>query len=152
MSCDAFSRCAPHGAVLTLFWAILLWRVPHEQFLTKAVPQQIPAGLDISRKFVLAWRFWHFKEHFFFDNFFILWYIIRLIDCNLIIIACNCLTTCYLLLIIGNLAIFNSLIISKGVPQTAKISKLEQISSKSPSQLGFAGEQLLWGTARGVLF
>ena len=40
----------------------------------------------------------------------------------------------------------------KGVPQTAKISKQERISSKSPSQLGFVGEQLFWGTARGVLF
>ena len=40
----------------------------------------------------------------------------------------------------------------KDVPQNAKISKLERISSKSPSQLGFAGEHLLRGTVRGVLF
>ena len=33
-----------------------------------------------------------------------------------------------------------------------KISKLERFSLKSPSQLGFAGEHLLWGTARGILF
>ena len=30
---------------------------PHELFLTKAVPQQIPAGLEILWKFVLPWRF-----------------------------------------------------------------------------------------------
>ena len=46
----------------------------------------------------------------------------------------------------------NSEYIEKGVPQTAKISKLERIFSKSPSQLEFGGEQLFWGTARGVLF
>ena len=46
----------------------------------------------------------------------------------------------------------NKEIIKNGVPQTAKISKLERIFSKSPSQLGFAGEHLLWGAARGVLF
>ena len=33
-----------------------------------------------------------------------------------------------------------------------KISKLERMFWKSPSQLRFAGEHLLWGTARGVLF
>ena len=42
--------------------------------------------------------------------------------------------------------------IEKGVPQTAKISKLEQNFSKSPSQLEFGGEHLFWGTAREVLF
>ena len=31
-------------------------RVRHELFLTKGVPQQIPAGLEILRKFFLAWR------------------------------------------------------------------------------------------------
>ena len=40
----------------------------------------------------------------------------------------------------------------KGVPQNAKISKLERISSKAPSQLGFAGEHLFCGTAREVFF
>ena len=42
--------------------------------------------------------------------------------------------------------------IDKGVPQTAKISKLERIFSKSPSQLEFGGEHLFGGTAREVLF
>ena len=42
--------------------------------------------------------------------------------------------------------------IEKGVPQTAKISKLERIFSKSPSQLELGGEHLFWGTAREVLF
>ena len=46
----------------------------------------------------------------------------------------------------------NSENIEKGVPQTAKISKLEQNFSKSPSQLEFGGEHLFWGTAREVLF
>ena len=32
-------------------------RVPHELFPKKAVPHQIPAGLEIFRKFILAWRF-----------------------------------------------------------------------------------------------
>ena len=40
----------------------------------------------------------------------------------------------------------------KGVPQTGKISKLESIFSKFPSQLEIGGEHLFWGTARGVLF
>ena len=40
----------------------------------------------------------------------------------------------------------------KGVPQSAKISKLEWICSKFPSQLEFGGEHLFGGTARGVLF
>ena len=40
----------------------------------------------------------------------------------------------------------------KGVPQTAKISKLEPNFSKYPSQLEFGGEHLFWGTAREVLF
>ena len=39
----------------------------------------------------------------------------------------------------------------KGVLQTAKISKLEQNFSNSPSQLEFGGEHLFWGTAREVL-
>ena len=42
--------------------------------------------------------------------------------------------------------------INKGVPQSVKISKLEWISSKFPSQLEFGGEHLFWGTAREVLF
>ena len=46
----------------------------------------------------------------------------------------------------------NKEIINKGVPQSARISKLEQISSQYSSQLVFAGEQLLLGTTRGVLF
>ena len=46
----------------------------------------------------------------------------------------------------------NSENIEKGVPQTAKISKLEQNFSQSPSQLEFGGEHLFWGTAREVLF
>ena len=46
----------------------------------------------------------------------------------------------------------NSENIEKGVPQTAKFSKLEQNFSKSPSQLEFGGEHLFWGTAREVLF
>ena len=33
-----------------------------------------------------------------------------------------------------------------------KLLKISNLKSKSPSQLRFAGEQLLWGTARGVLF
>ena len=37
----------------------------------------------------------------------------------------------------------NKEMIKKGVPQTAEISKLERISSKSQSQLVFAGDQLL---------
>ena len=43
-------------------------------------------------------------------------------------------------------------IILKGVPETAQISKLECIFSTFPSQLEFAGEHLLFGTAREVLF
>ena len=46
----------------------------------------------------------------------------------------------------------NEEIIKKGVPQSAKISKLEWISSKFPSQLEFGGEHLFRGTAREVLF
>ena len=46
----------------------------------------------------------------------------------------------------------NEEIIKKGVPQSAKISKLEWISWKCPSQLEFDGEQLFGGTARKVLF
>ena len=46
----------------------------------------------------------------------------------------------------------NEEIIKKGVPQSAKISKLEWISSNFPSQLEFGGEPLFWGTAREVLF
>ena len=45
-------------------------RVPHELFLTKGVPQEIRAGLEILRKFVLAWRFQQIEQHL--DNFFIL--------------------------------------------------------------------------------
>ena len=40
-------------------------RVPNELFLTKAVPQQISAGLEILRKFFLAWKFLQFEEHLF---------------------------------------------------------------------------------------
>ena len=36
--------------------------------------------------------------------------------CKLIVIACTSLITCYLLLMIGDLIIFKSLIIAKGVP------------------------------------
>ena len=39
--------------------------LPHELFLTKGVPHLIPAGLEILRKFVLAWRFKQFEEHLF---------------------------------------------------------------------------------------
>ena len=46
----------------------------------------------------------------------------------------------------------NEEMIKKGVPQSAKISKLEGISSKFPSQLEFDGEHRFWGTAREVLF
>ena len=46
----------------------------------------------------------------------------------------------------------NQEIITKGVPQTAQISKLEWIFSKFPSQLEIGGEQLFGGTAREVLF
>ena len=46
----------------------------------------------------------------------------------------------------------NQEIIKKCVPQNAKISKLESISSKSSSQLRYAWEHLLWGTARCILF
>ena len=35
----------------------LIRRVPHELFPQKAVPHQIPASLEILRKFILAWRF-----------------------------------------------------------------------------------------------
>ena len=43
---------------------------------SRAVPQkrcshQFPAGLEISRKFIPAWRFEQFEEHLFFDNFLI---------------------------------------------------------------------------------
>ena len=55
-------------------------------------------------------------------------------------------------IIILNIYYENEEIIKKGVPQSAKISKLERIWSKFPSQLEFGGEQLFWGTARGVLF
>ena len=40
----------------------------------------------------------------------------KTINCKLIVIFCNCLITCYLLLMIGNQVLFNSSIISKGVP------------------------------------
>ena len=53
---------------------------------------------------------------------------------------------------IFNIYYENDEIIKKGVPQSAKISKLEWISWKFPSQLEFGGEQLFWGTAREVLF
>ena len=43
-------------------------------------------------------------------------------------------------------------IIQKGVPHTAKISKLKWNYSKFPSQLEISGEQLFGGTAREVLF
>ena len=36
----------------------------------------------------------------------------------------------------------NKEIIKKGVPQKAKISKLERVFAKSPSQPGFVGEHL----------
>ena len=55
-------------------------------------------------------------------------------------------------IIIFNIYYENEEIIKKGVPQSAKISKLEWISWKFPSQLEFGGEQLFWGTAREVLF
>ena len=35
----------------------LIRRAPHELFPKKAVPHQIPAGLEILSKFILAWRF-----------------------------------------------------------------------------------------------
>ena len=40
-------------------------RVPDELFLKKGVPHQISAGLEILRKFFLAWRFLQFEEHLF---------------------------------------------------------------------------------------
>ena len=43
-------------------------------------------------------------------------------------------------------------IIQKGVPHTAKISRLKWMFSKFPSQLEIGGEQLFGGTAREVLF
>ena len=55
-------------------------------------------------------------------------------------------------MIVHNIYYENEEIIKKGVPQSTKISKLEWICSKSPSQLEFGGEQLFGGTARGVLF
>ena len=54
--------------------------------------------------------------------------------------------------IIFNVYYENEEIIEKSVPQSAKISKLERIFSKFPSQLEFGGEHLFWGTAREVLF
>ena len=46
----------------------------------------------------------------------------------------------------------NFKIITRGVPQTAQMSKLEGIFSKFPSQLEIGGEHLIWGTAREVPF
>ena len=43
--------------------ATLLRRVPHELFPQKAVPHQIPAGLEMLRKFILAWRLKQIEEH-----------------------------------------------------------------------------------------
>ena len=40
-------------------------RVSHELFLTKGVPHQISAGLEILRKIFLAWKFLQFEEHSF---------------------------------------------------------------------------------------
>ena len=55
-------------------------------------------------------------------------------------------------IIIINICYENKEMIQKDVPQSAKISKLEWISSKFPSQLKFGGERISWGTARKVLF
>ena len=44
----------------------------------------------------------------------------RIINCKLIVIACNCLITCYLLLIIDNIVIFNSSMISKSCSKLAR--------------------------------
>ena len=55
-----------NGAMYSLDIAVLYSRrEPHELFLTKGVPWQIPAGLEILKKFVLAWRFEQFEEHLF---------------------------------------------------------------------------------------
>ena len=45
------------GMLIILKSQILNRRIPHELFPKKAVPHRIPAGLDIFRKFILAWGF-----------------------------------------------------------------------------------------------
>ena len=54
--CQIISTCAR----VTSSTKFIIWlnrRAPHELFPQKAVPHQFPAGLDILRKFILAWRF-----------------------------------------------------------------------------------------------
>ena len=59
---DAFFLCC---SSFTTFTCAICRGVPHELFLTKVVSQQISAGLEILRKFFLAWRFLQFEEHLF---------------------------------------------------------------------------------------
>ena len=47
----------------------------------------------------------------------------RIINCKLIVFACNNLITSYSFLTIGNLVIFNNLIFAKGVPFCSKLAR-----------------------------
>ena len=88
-------------------------RVPHELFLTKGVPQQISAGLEILRKFISSLEilaFWGIPL------------LIISLFCNnlwewLIVVDCNCLITCdCFFFMISYLVILNNSIFEKGVP------------------------------------
>ena len=54
----------------------------------------------------------------------------KMINCKLIVIGCNCLITCHLFLMIGDLVIFNNLIFAKCVPFFAPswLEREEQLS------------------------
>ena len=93
-----------------MMWSLVEnWRVPHELFLTKGVPQQISVGFEILRKFFLAWRFLHKVRNTvliisLFWNTLWEWSIV------------NCLITCNSFFMIGDWVIFNNLIYAKVVP------------------------------------
>ena len=56
-----------------------------------AVPHKISAGLEILRKFFLAWKFLQFEEHLF-DIFL---YFVIIYENNKLQIDCNCLQFSY---------------------------------------------------------
>ena len=108
--CEHISKHVKHwicnvGSMPRAFWQYIR-REPHELFLTKGVPLQISTGLEILRKFM------------------------RIINCKLIVIACNCIITGYSFLTIGDIVIFNNLIFCKRFVFSAPswLEKEEQLS------------------------
>ena len=88
---------------------------------SRAVPDkryshQIPAGLKIWRKFVLAWRYEQLEEHLGFDNCLICVITVKVIALRFNKIACNCIIYGYLQYRTDCHVILDISIFTKGVP------------------------------------